>query len=256
MFAQALAQFQPHGLADLNKAALMNRVDSKFVLPISLLPVLLTQLKQHYTVLEIAGQRVFHYQNQYYDTADHLFYRHHHNGKLNRYKVRHRYYVETDTHFLEVKFKNNKKRTIKQRIKVPDHQYFYPEFVAEQCSHLPPSSAWQLAVQQHSGYQRIALANEASAERLTLDFNLWYENTKGNRFIQLPFVFIAELKQAKKSKQSPFYQLMSRYGISPISFSKYCIGQAMLYRHQLKTNQFNATLRYIDKLSQQSQHFH
>lgn len=66
------------------------------------------------------------------------FYHDHHNGKLNRFKIRQREYMDTKTSFLEVKFKNNQRRT------------------------------------QHSGYQQIAIANEKTAERLTIDFNLWY----------------------------------------------------------------------------------
>ena len=39
----------------------------------------------------------------------------HHNGKLNRYKIRFRDYINTKNSFLEVKFKTNKGETIKSR---------------------------------------------------------------------------------------------------------------------------------------------
>jgi len=246
---KVLNQFNGHGLADLNNANLMNRVDSKFILPISFLPDLLRQLTSFYSVLEIKGNRVSNYHNQYFDTPDMDFYRDHHNGKLNRYKVRRRRYLDTDTEFLEVKLKNNKKRTIKTRIKLSESSGEYAtctQFINEQMN----SSANNLTISQQSGYQRIALANEAQAERLTLDFNLWYQNRRGNKKIDLSGFFIAELKQAKKSKRSPFYQLMSANNIFPTAFSKYCIGCALLYNSSIKTNRFKAVLSQLGKFNQ------
>ncbi|MDC2889627.1 hypothetical protein [Psychrosphaera algicola] len=42
-----------------------------------------------------------------------------------------------------------------------------------------------LEIIQRGGYQRIALANEQQAERLTLDFNLWYLSTDGTKRVEL-----------------------------------------------------------------------
>jgi len=244
-----LKQFKTHGLDDLNHAKLMNRVDSKFILPICFLPDLLSQLTQFYSMLEINNKRVSSYHNQYFDTPCLSLYHNHHNGKLNRYKVRRRHYVDTDTKFLEVKFKNNQKRTIKSRIKLTGSEgedLHCSDFIRAQMG----ASLNNLDICQQSGYQRIALANEAQAERLTLDFDLWYKNSSGNTKINLPGFFIAELKQNKKSKRSPFYQLMSANNIFPTSFSKYCIGCALLYKSSIKTNRFKQTLSSIEKLNQ------
>ena len=106
-------------------------------------------------------------------------------------------------------------------------------------------------VTQHSGYQRIALANEKTAERLTIDFNLWYSLDEQNK-IYLPNTCIAELKQAQKTKSSPFYELQEKSQLTPISFSKYCIGCALLYRHKIKSNRFKPTLSKLHKLLSQN----
>lgn len=244
-----LKRFAAHGLDDLNHAKLMNRVDSKFILPISMLPSLLEQLTHLYSVLEINNNRISTYHNHYFDTPQMALYRNHHNGKLNRYKVRRRHYIDTDTEFLEVKYKNNQKRTIKTRIKLTGktgEHLLCRQFIAEQMG----EPSYQLDVSQQSGYQRIALANEAQGERITLDFNLWYQDRRGHNNIALPGFFIAELKQSKVSKRSPFYQLMSHNNIFPTAFSKYCIGCALLYKALLKTNRFKPTLSRIAKLNQ------
>ena len=242
---KALSQFDSYGLNDLNNANLMNRVDSKFLLPISFLPDLLRQLHKHYKVLDIDGKRSFSYENQYFDTPFMDLYHEHHNGKLNRYKVRKRRYVDTNTEFLEVKLKNNQKRTIKTRIKLDGNPRNYQQCKAFIDSEMNEKGL-NLDVNQQSGYQRIALANEDAAERLTLDFDLWYNNRRGNNEVKLPEFFIAELKQNKKSKRSPFYQLMSQNHIFPTSFSKYCIGCALLYPTAIKSNRFKATLAKIE----------
>lgn len=243
-----LEGFQSHQLADLDKANLMDRVDVKFMLPTSMLPLLLEQLHNHYSILEINGKRVSAYYNQYFDTQGMGFYHDHHNGKLNRFKVRQRTYLDTDTRFLEVKFKNNQKRTIKTRVHCDRFakQSDGCEAFIQQSMNRPFDD---LVISQQGGYQRIALANEASAERLTLDFNLWFQADKGSTKVNLPSFFIAELKQHKRSKRSPFYQLMSQNNIFPASFSKYCIGCALLYKSSIKTNQFKATLGQIEKFS-------
>lgn len=250
---QSLILFKSHGLNDLDAANLMNRVDSKFILPLSFLPHLLRQLRNCYSVLEINDNRVSSYHNQYLDTPEMALYHDHHNGKLNRYKVRRRRYLDTNTEFLEVKLKNNKKRTIKSRIKLLGEETEYA-----QCAHFIDKkiqvntnnlNLGNLDVSQQGGYKRIALANEAQAERLTLDFDLWYQDSRGNNNVKLPGFFIAELKQNKKSKRSPFYQMMSANNIFPTSFSKYCIGCALLYNSSIKSNRFKAVLSQIEKLN-------
>jgi hypothetical protein len=244
---ELLIPFEGYGLNDLNNANLMNRVDSKFMLPLSFLPELLTHIQGQYRVLDIQGKRLFSYYNQYFDTPELDFYKSHHNGKLNRYKVRQRRYVDTATEYLEVKLKNNQSRTVKTRIKLEknNEQAHCTAFMKEQMK----NNFAHLNVTQQSGYNRIALANEEKAERLTLDFNLWYNTPKGDNKITLPGFFIAELKQSKKTKHSPFYKLMSKHHIFPASFSKYCIGCALLYPERLKVNRFKPVLARLKHLN-------
>ncbi len=203
---ELLIPFEGYGLNDLNNANLMNRVDSKFMLPLSFLPELLTHIQGQYRVLDIQGKRLFSYYNQYFDTPELDLYKAHHNGKLNRYKVRQRRYVDTATEYLEVKLKNNQSRTVKTRIKLAqtnNQQANSTAFIKEQMK----NSFAHLNVTQQSGYNRIALANEEKAERLTLDFNLWYNTPKGDNKITLPGFFIAELKQSKKQNARHFINL-------------------------------------------------
>jgi len=133
--------------------------------------------------------------------------------------------------------------------------------ISQFVSELSGTDMSQLEVVQYGGYQRIALANEPLAERLTLDMDLWYQSSSSGTTTRLGEVVVAELKQQKQSKSSPFYQLMSWLGYSPISFSKYCVGCALLFGKQadanifvdgqIKTNRFKPLLNRIEQIAKQ-----
>jgi hypothetical protein len=238
-----LNSYSSHGLTDLKHANLMNRVDTKFMIPVHLLPTILDHLLPHYSALEIDNKRLFTYHNTYFDTDDYRFYHMHHQGKLNRYKVRHRQYVDTQTSFLEVKFKNNKGRTLKSRIPCDTldtnestSKLFLKTALGSSFAPLEPT--------QQGTYQRIALANEAEGERLTLDLNLNFQTADKQAYIQLPKFFIAELKQNKYNLRSPFALLMNSLGIRSSKFSKYCIGCSLI-TPSLKNNRFKPQLMAV-----------
>ena len=104
-----------------------------------------------------------------------------------------------------------------------------------------------LSVTQQGGYKRIALANEEESERLTLDLDLWFQSKNDDKRLEYPNFFIAELKQQKKSIHSPFYKFMRENNFAPASFSKYCIGCAVLYGTTIKKNQFKSIISHIQK---------
>src|ERR1700749_1249511 len=107
----------------MDRVKLMNRTDTKFTFTSAQLEMVLSEVLENYFILEVDGKRISRYRTLYYDTFNYNLYTKHHNGELNGYKIRHRTYVESEIGFLEIKFKNNKGRTIKDRIRqndVPD----------------------------------------------------------------------------------------------------------------------------------------
>src|SRR5690606_15545601 len=105
-----LSQFRGISLEEMDRVKLMNRVDTKFAFRIELLPRLLEDLQGFYDVFEIEGTRLPSYESLYFDDDKFSFYHDHHNGKMSRFKVRFRKYVESNLHFLEIKH-NFKGRT-------------------------------------------------------------------------------------------------------------------------------------------------
>ena len=120
--------FSVISLNEMNAVKLMNRVDQKFAFQIDKLPSLLNGLKESYNILEVNNKKVQSYKSLYYDTDDRLFFIQHHNGRVNRNKVRFREYVGSGLVFLEIKSKNNKGKTLKNRIKVD----FIPESLSKE----------------------------------------------------------------------------------------------------------------------------
>ena len=243
---EELQNFNSHRLDDLSNAQLMDRVDTKFVTTTQELTRLLPKLKGLCTILEVDGRRISKYENLYFDNEALRFYNEHHNGKLNRYKVRKRTYSEQAKSFLEVKFKNNKERTVKSRTPtyIEDINDNEKAFI-----HSLGLKEQNLVSRQDCNYSRIAFANEKTAERLTIDFNIRYRDRKTQKYISLNQLIILELKQAKLNYNSAIYLMLKKQNLKPSSFSKYCIGMSLLNHSTLKFNRFKPSILNVSKLS-------
>ena len=241
---QVINRFESISLVDMGRAELMERSDLKFAITYSDLLSLLPLLTDDYLVLEIRDKRLFEYDTLYYDTADYLLYRMHHNGKMNRFKVRRRTYVDSDINFLEAKIKNNKGVTNKVRIKcerdVDFHDHLISEFLFEHlnvdCSDLIPSI--------NINYNRIALVNKHTIERVTIDLGLTY-SVEGKKSTYNNLVII-EVKSDGKSN-SLFKLLLRDSNKKPVSLSKYCVGMYLLEVNE-KRNNFKKQVLKINKL--------
>lgn len=94
-----LNQFNPITLQEMDGVKLMDRTDTKFTFNIQQLPEILEEAKEYYRILEVESNRISRYKTLYFDTEDFDLYNEHHSGKLNRYKIRHRTYVESNLGF-------------------------------------------------------------------------------------------------------------------------------------------------------------
>jgi hypothetical protein len=116
-FEQMVGAFAPIGLDALNaKAAMLERLDNKYVVRAPLLARALPDLVKAFDVLEIDGQRSFTYDTCYFDDAERRSYFDHHQGRRQRMKVRLRRYVEAGICFVEVKLKDKRGVTVKKRM--------------------------------------------------------------------------------------------------------------------------------------------
>lgn len=247
-----LAAFRPTTLEDLDIIKLLKRYDTKFIFHRNQVDAVFDYLTENYDILEIGENRSFTYETVYYDTDDYLFYHQHHNRKLNRYKFRSRRYAQSDQCFFEVKFKNNRRKTIKSRLHLGQGgiQHSLSEdskaFAREHMSVGDGRIIDDMKPKLKTEYSRITFANHAKKERLTIDTGLTYtgRNAGRHRFDNL---VIAELKSEHNSLNTELFQHFKELKIFPTRFSKYCIGVAMTERN-VKRNRFKKKLLKLTTL--------
>ena len=255
-----LSNYQPITLEEMSGIRLMNRTDTKFVTNTATLRKLLKLAVWQYRAQEIDGKRLAKYYTLYFDTPDFKMYNCHHSGHANRQKLRIRSYVDSKLNFLEIKTKNNHKRTKKKRTTMFDFDPLHPardlvfdlhdDNFAEYNSFLHDNLWYQPENMRESienRFDRITLVNNNKTERLTIDTNLWFHNIITDQEYSMPDIAIIELKR-DGLVPSPITSILNELRIKPLGFSKYCIGSA-LTNPALKTNRFKQRLHALDKLA-------
>ncbi|MFN6037431.1 MAG: polyphosphate polymerase domain-containing protein [Bacteroidota bacterium] len=243
-FRETIHKFDKISLEEMDGVKLMNRTDTKFTFHENHLNDVLLSIKDKYRVLEINDKRASAYDTLYYDTSALDLYMKHQNGMLNRYKIRHRTYVDSNIGFLEVKFKNNKGRTIKTRIKKKDVPNVFREDSESFLKTQLPFDPSVLVPTVWVNYKRITLVSKFSTERLTIDTDL--EFMKDGLNFKMEKLVIAEVKQDRK-KVSAFIELMKKLHIREGGISKYCLAVISTFP-QIKRNSFKPKLITLKKI--------
>lgn len=239
-----LETFNPVGLEDMDKVKLLTRKDTKYLLNNEKIATILEAVKDDYYIVEINGHRHMQYKTLYYDTPDYWLYTLHHNGKLNRYKVRSRSYVDTDTSFFEIKFKDNKKNTVKSRYTIDEIQKRLDDEAKGFIANKTTIGANNLVPAMWVYYKRLTLVSKQFDERATIDTDLSFEfNGKTKEYKGL---VIGELKQDKFTENSKISQVLRDMKIGEEGMSKYCLGVASIIEG-VKTNNFKEKILKIEK---------
>lgn len=243
--ASTIHKFKSISLEEMNAVSLMKRTDTKYIIHVNSLAPILDNLQKEYQVLEIESRRIMNYSSVYFDTPKFKFYFDHHNGKVNRTKIRQRKYVDSDLTFLEIKQKNGKGETNKSRIQIPNFELDFSitskKFISE-----TTGQAFDLQPSLWNNFKRITLVSLKDNERATIDIDLTYSmNDAEKRYENM---VVVEVKQHRFDRKSMLVKTLKKYKYNPYSISKYCIGIVNLYAH-LKYNLFKRKLLKINKIS-------
>ena len=240
---EQLKNFAPIDLKQMDRVKLLRRIDTKYLISKTSLSDVLPFLVQDYFILEIEQNRIASYHTAYLDTPEKTYFKHHHQGRNKRHKVRFRTYVESSLSFLEVKLKE-KGKTNKKRIKSSQknsldqaQQKFLRQWI--------PEDVTQLKLGLENTFQRITLIHKTEQERVTLDLNLNF--VLENKTISLDEQVIVEIKQSRVNRNSRMRRLMRSKLIRPIRLSKYCIG-SVLVDESIKYNRFKSKLLKINQI--------
>lgn len=268
---EALA-YQSVGLDQLvREAALLSRVDRKYLLPLEIAAEAMAGLDPRTRVLEIDGRRDFAYDSVYFDTEDHLAYRLTAQRRRRRFKLRTRSYLDTGGCFLEVKTKNGRGATVKQRVPYePAHRDRLTgpgrDYAGEvlRGSGLGGVRLERLRPVLRSGYHRITMLLPEGS-RATFDTRLRWESgssgdvldgvlgtardrVRGNapdrvRRLELSGHAIVETKSAGGA--SALDRALWRLGHRPLGISKFGTGLAALHP-ELPRNKWARVLRTFE----------
>lgn len=233
-------------LEDMKQIAFNERIDIKYFFSVKLLPQLISGIQNDYKILKVEDTIIQPYKTVYYDTPGLKLYLDHHNGKMNRYKIRKRLYIANNISFSEIKFKSNKGITFKKRISSDqnledlnqdDRSFFNKN------SNVPAN---ELFPQATNYFYRITLISNSEKERITMDFNLRLE--RHGREANLGKLVIAEVKKQRNEPTSPIENRLQALGVRSSSFSKYSTAIAMIESH-IKNNNFKVKIREYNKVN-------
>lgn len=211
-------------------AALLTRVDRKYVVPLVSFERLVSALGDDWRALEIEGRRLFGYSSTYFDTEDLLTYRAHLQRRRKRYKIRVRRYFDSDACMLEVKRKGPRGLTIKERRPHPSWQqdalgaddHAFIDAVLRDHAPVPTTPLGPVV---RTTNRRATLASVDVGSRLTVDTDLvcgWGQTVTMLR----PDHVVLESKT--DGHGSSVDRILRTLGERPVEISKYCLGVAAL----------------------------
>jgi hypothetical protein len=236
--------FPAIGLEQLDAgAALRDRVDVKYVVPLAAFAALADRLLATHFALEIDGRRAFAYRSTYFDTPELGAFRDHMQQRRRRYKCRSREYLDSGAYAFEVKLKGLRGRTVKHRMQYDRHELsdaalaFLRDCVDRAYGRAPDGGLRPaLAV----AYTRVTLAAPELGERLTCDFDLTFDGPAGAAGRLDPGMAIVESKSARGNALAD--RVLRELGHRPeAACSKYCLGVALT--RALAGNPFRPLLR-------------
>ena len=242
--------YAPVGLQEIGTLALLNRMDTKFLLSYAQLANVLHDLRRDYHILTIGERRIHNYWTLYYDTQGFELYHAHVTGRAHIYKVRSREYLDSHQSFLEIKHKDPKRRTDKKRLPIENSCEYLDGECCQFLREYLPCPAGELKPRLWNTFRRMTLVSCSAGERLTIDLELSFFNPQ--RSMSLSGIAIAELKQEVFQRNSAFLALLRHLGLRQTGFSKYCFGVAQLYS-TVKNNTQKKKSLMIHKLGQGGQ---
>jgi hypothetical protein len=238
-----LERLVPVGLDELDAtAALLVRRDRKYLVPVEAARQVVDRLAEASRVLEIDGRRRFHYESVYFDTPGGASYLLAARRRPRRFKVRTRSYLDTGRCLLEIKTRDPRGRTVKERLEqeIERRDGLDAEgraFVAR-CPLIDGLSV-ELRPCLTTRYTRTTLLVGADGARVTVDEDV-EARTPDGRTVALSGMAIVETKSP--GPPSVADRLLWSLGCRPTKVSKYCTSLAAM-RPELPSNRWTRALR-------------
>ncbi len=251
-------------------ASLLTRIDRKYLLQADVAADLVASLAaKGARALAIDGQSAFGYLSDYDDTPDFSLYRAAATKRRRRFKLRSRVYLDSGTHFLELKTRSGRGHNVKDRLRLEDvpvsacaalrhgRSVKRPDLLVR-----PEVREWlaeRLADRGIAESRREALRVAASlipavrsvytrstlclpeGSRLTADRGLVLCAPSGGARVEVPGV-VVETKSAGRASAADRW--LWRSGHRPLRISKYALGVASIHP-ELPSNRWNRAMKRL-----------
>ncbi|WP_328872666.1 polyphosphate polymerase domain-containing protein [Streptomyces sp. NBC_00287] len=237
---------RPIGLDELvARAELLTRVDRKYLLPVTDLPLVLGGLGEDVRVLQIEGVRQFGYRSVYFDTPELHGYLATARRRRRRFKVRIRSYLDSGLHFLEVKTRGPRGTTVKDRIPYDGDPHRLDASAREFADGVLAGAGidsvrFRLVPTLTSTYRRTTLFLPATGSRLTVDTSPAWILPDGTAALRAPDRAFVETKAGRAGSGAD--RLLWSLKHRPVPVSKYGTGLAAL-RPDLPAHRWLPVLR-------------
>jgi hypothetical protein len=217
---------RPISLEQLDeRAALLRRVDRKYVVEPGQLAQLTERLADDHDVLEIDGRREFAYETVYLDTADLRCFREHGEDVKPRFKARTRCYIDAGDCVFEVKVKDRDGETDKRQTGDLEASRELLESTLRDAGIEPPSELEEVL---RTSFRRITLAAREGGARLTIDRDVTLARMDGETVRLRDCLALVETKS--EDGESPGDRALAGLGAQEVSISKYRTGIDALVR--------------------------
>ena len=245
----AVRGFDAIDLAGLDLCAqLLTRKDRKYIVDAVVLAPLLALLPEGSRALETPFGRWSRYESVYFDTPAFDSFHLAATRRRGRFKVRTRRYLDPGMSMVEVKTKDRRGRTVKERTALDEHTADLVGAVrrfARESEPVDPFAA-DLGPGLTTTYRRATLVLADPAARVTIDADYLATDPDG-----AATGLREELIVETKTNGAPcaMDRLLWRAGHRPVRFSKYSTAMAALH-HDLPHNRWNRVL--VDHFEQRA----
>jgi hypothetical protein len=228
-----LAGFTPISLEALDdRAALLHRVDFKYVLSPGELLELLRRFAGDHDALEIDGRRRFSYGTVYFDTPDLRTFHDHVAGRRPRFKLRTRCYLDNHRCQFEVKVKTTDDQTDKRQT---DHRPGAEDEISPAARRLIDEALSDAGAEPindlrpvlATGFHRFTLAARGGGMRATCDLDLRLTRVDDGSQARLRDARVV-LETKSEEGDSAIDQALRDVGVDAVSMSKYRVGIDLL----------------------------
>ena len=245
------SRFEEISVEDLTvQAELLRRFDTKYLVPLGLLPELYAALPSTVKVLTVDGNHSTSYVTHYYDSTDLHTYWDHLKRRRKRFKIRTRYYNEPANGYLEIKLKMPRGQTQKVRWSLNVNDVASPigqEHVSllngalTDNFYAPLTHSYQRTLD--TTFSRTTLFDPESSERITIDAHL-HASLQESKIDLGSTHAIVEIKSARQIGQS--HRIFTHLGLHPMSVSKYCVALTAL-RPELVGSPWKSAIHLLKK---------